>query len=626
MWKRIFPVLFSFGAVVICSVSCTSSKNFTEIHPVQDAHSYANTDSVVIRHLTLKLTVNFENRQLDGTATLHIENFNQARTLILDTKDLTIKKVTANGHTAKRSFKLMPARKVYLGQPLVIHLNPGDSLITITYHTAPEAGALQWLTPRQTAGKKHPFLFSQSQAILARTWVPCQDTPSIRFTYQAEIQTSPDLLALMSASNPTEKSPDGLYHFTMEQPIPSYLLALAVGDLEYRPFDARSGVYAEPEMIEKAAYEFTDTPRMMAAAEKLYGPYRWGRYDILVLPPSFPFGGMENPRLTFATPTVITGDRSLVSLIAHELAHSWSGNLVTNATWNDVWLNEGFTTYFELRIMEALYGREYAEMLEQIGYQDLKRVMGELGPDNPDTRLAIDVDDRNPDDGLSTIAYEKGRSFLKMLELAFGRPAFDDFLKKYFNTFAFHSMDTDHFTEYVREELVRHRRRVESRIHLREWIYEPGLPENCPVPDSPEFRKVDAQRAAFIHGRPAGELNVKGWTTHHWLHFLRALPKNLPRERLIDLDNTFTLSASPNSEIAFAWYQLVIPGHYKPALQHIRTFLLHVGRAKFVVPLYASLMKEKAYRAFARKVYEEARPGYHPVTYAAVDKLMSEKH
>ena len=587
---------------------------------IHDAHSYSNTDSIAVRHMDLDLHVDFEKRELSGRVKLHINNFGRARNLVLDTRELTIHKVESAGES--RAFKLLPLYKTYMGQALVIHLNEGDSVITVMYTTSPRAAALQWLTPQQTGGKKYPFLFSQSQAILARSWVPCQDTPSIRFTYTAAIHVPNGLLALMSASNPQKKNADGVYTFIMEQPIPSYLLALAVGDLKFHAFDERSGVYAEPNKIDKAAYEFADTPHMMDAAEKLYGPYRWGRYDILVLPPSFPFGGMENPRLTFATPTVITGDRSLVSLIAHELAHSWSGNLVTNATWNDAWLNEGFTTYFEIRIMEALYGKNYAEMLEQIGYQDLLRTLEEMGTDSPDTRLALNMDDRDPDEGLSLIAYEKGRSFLKMMEEAFGRPAFDDFLKKYFDTFAFHSMDTEHFAVYVREHLVRHRRRVESRIRLREWLYEPGLPENCPIPDSPEFRKVDEQRQKFIRGTQAAELNVENWTTHHWLHFIRALPTGMSASQWRDLDKTFMLSASSNSEIAFAWFIKAIPGHYQPALPHIRRFLLNVGRAKFVTPLYTALMNDEKYRAFAREIYKTARPGYHPVTYSAVDKIM----
>ncbi len=614
--------LFVTSILVVLTLSACHSVSPEKTTAFHDVHSFSNSDSVRIRHMDLNLNVDFEQRRLSGVVSLKIENIKNARTLILDTRDLEIFQVEAEGENPQRNYVPGKVEKPYMGAPLTIYLQPGDSIIAIAYKTSPRAAALQWLSPEQTAGRKHPFLFSQSQAILARTWVPCQDTPGIRFTYKATVQAPPELLVLMSASNPQKKNKSGVYHFEMEQPIPSYLLALAVGDLRFHAFDERSGVYAEPEMIDKAAYEFADTPRMMRVAEELYGPYRWGRYDILVLPPSFPFGGMENPRLTFATPTVITGDRSLVSLIAHELAHSWSGNLVTNATWNDFWLNEGFTTYFELRIMEALYGKEYEEMLEQIGYQDLRRTLEQLGPDNPDTRLALNVDDRDPDEGLSLIAYEKGRSFLKMLEIEFGRPRFDAFLRKYFDTYAFQSMDTERFTQYLRDNLIKHRRRIEGQTHLREWIYESGLPENCPVPDSPEFRKVDAQRIAFIKGAPADQLEVRGWSTHHWLHFLRALPANLSHERMAELDKTFQLSASPNSEIAFAWFIQAINHNYSEALPYIKRFLLHVGRAKFVVPLYAALNKQEAYKQFAREVYKKAREGYHPVTYGAVDHVL----
>jgi len=586
-----------------------------------DPSSFANVDGVWIKHMDLNLNVDFEKHILSGVVSMDIGRRLGVGEMILDTRMLTIKRVTLNHAGADRVFKLGPAKGDF-GRALTIALDDTTQSVQVYYSTSPKAPALQWLDPQQTAGKKHHFLFSQSEAILARSWVPCQDTPEIRFTYNATVQVKPGLLALMSASNPQKVSADGLYHFKMDQPVPSYLLALAVGDIAFKPFDERSGVYAEPSVLERAAAELDDTPDMIAAAESLYGPYRWGRYDILVLPPSFPYGGMENPRLTFATPTILAGDKSLVSLIAHELAHSWSGNLVTNANWNNTWLNEGFTNYFELRIMEKLYGRSYEEMLAQLEYQELKNAIAEMGKDNPDTRLAMQLNGRNPDEGLSNIAYDKGCYFLRMSENYFTRAVFDSFLQGYFNKFAFHSMTTKKFLAYYREKLTHNDTRVERELQLRKWIFEPGLPDNCPVPDSPEFQKVDKQRTAFLEGNGASTLKTQGWTTQHWLYFLQGLPHNLSLVQMTALDRAFGFTKSGNSEILFAWFMKAINRNYEPAYPALKHFLLTVGRAKFV-PLYAALNRTQSGRKMALDIYKSARSEYHSLTYKAVDRILN---
>ncbi len=589
-----------------------------------DPSSFANVDEVWVDHMDLDLRVDFKGQKIDGMVSLRIKRALGASKLVLDTRYLHIVRVTLDNLNQDVPFKL-GEEKGGFGQPLEIPLGDTTRTVQVYYQTSPQAPALQWLTPEQTAGKKYPFLFSQSETILARSWVPCQDTPEIRFTYNATVHTKPQLLALMSAVNPQVKNSTGVYSFKMEQPIPSYLLALAVGDIEFRPLDKMSGIYAEPSMLDETARELDDTPRMIHAAEKLYGPYRWGRYDILVLPPSFPFGGMENPRLTFATPTILAGDKSLVSLVAHELAHSWSGNLVTNANWNNTWLNEGFTNYFELRIMEQLYGAAYAEMLAQLEYQKLKNTIARMGKNNPDTRLAMQLNGRNPDEGLSNIAYDKGNYFLRMSEKYFGRKDFDAFLNSYFKKFAFQSMTTKKFLAYYREILTHNDTRIEHELQLRKWLFEPGLPDNCPVPDSPEFRKVDVQRNAFLKGTPAQKLEVDGWTTHHWLHFFQGMPKTLSPAQMINLDKAFGFSASGNSEILFVWFKKSIDQWYKPAFPALKHFLLTVGRAKFVVPLYSALQKTKAGKKKALAIYRQARKGYHPVTYRAVDKILAYK-
>ncbi|MCB0282993.1 MAG: M1 family metallopeptidase [Calditrichaeota bacterium] len=608
MFKKNLILVFAFLLII---QSCTYRK--------KDTHTFSNYNDVAVRHLDLDINVDFDNRKILGTASLSIENTTECDTLALDTRDLTISKVTLD-NGKETTFRLGRMQDLF-GQPLIINIQPETKVVHISYSTSPNAEALQWLEPQQTSSGTYPFLFTQSQSILARTWVPCQDTPDIRMTYNASVKTNPELLALMSATNPTAKNSEGTYSFVMDKPIPAYLLALAVGDLEFRPLGENCGVYAEPAMIDKAAYEFVDTEKMIKAAESLYGPYRWGRYDMLVLPPSFPFGGMENPRLTFLTPTIIAGDRSLVSLVAHELAHSWSGNLVTNATWDDFWLNEGFTTYSEYRIMEKLYGADYAQMIAQLGYQDLLRTLERLGYDNPDTRLALDLTGRHPDE-TTNVAYDKGQLFLTALEKAYGRDKFDAFLQKYINTFAFKTMTSEHFLKFLEKNLIKDTESTHQAVRVYEWVYDPGLPDNCPVPDSPEFRKVDRQRQDFINGKPANELNTDGWTTHHWIHFLRAIPHNLNHESLTDLDKTYNLTASGNSEILFAWFTRALDLDYKPVLPALEKFLLHVGRAKFVVPLYTALARTEDGRILAKDIYKKARPLYHPVTYNVVDKVI----
>jgi aminopeptidase N len=586
---------------------------------VRDPHSFAHPDEVAVDHLKLDLTVDFAKRQLTGRASLRLNNRTGADRLFLDTRDLTIRRVTLDDGSEAR-FTLGDEVQ-FLGRPLEIRIGPATKWVHIDYTTSPDAAALQWLTPEQTSGS-HPFLLTQSQAILARTWAPVQDTPSVRMTYEATVRVPKELLALMSAANPTKKSADGVYRFDMPQRIPSYLLALAVGDLEFRPLGSRAGVYAEPGVIEQAAWELAETPKMIDAAEKLYGPYRWGRYDILVLPASFPYGGMENPRLTFATPTILARDRSLVALVAHELAHSWSGNLVTNANWNDFWLNEGFTTYIENRLMEALYGKEYADMLAVLGRRDLQDTFDEIGPGSPDTRLHLDLAGRDPEEGMGDVAYEKGALFLRLLEQDVGRAKLDPFLRTYFDTFAFQSIDSARAMAYLEQNLLGGSEEKAKQLRLDEWVYGPGLPSNAPEVRSAAFAKVDQVVAAFTQGTPPAQLPTQGWTTHHWVHFLQNLPRPLETPRMAALDETFHFTASGNSEILGAWLTLAIQSRYEPAYPILERFLTSVGRRKFLMPLYTEMAKTPAGTEMALRIYKKARPGYHPIARQTVDEIL----
>jgi len=603
--------------VISCQKPEKEMKTYTK-----DPHTFAEPNVAVVKHLSWEANVNFEKHQIEGVATLEIETASEANQLILDTKDLDISEINVDGKPV--DFKLGEFQE-HLGKPLIIDIKPDSKKVTVTYITSPEAEALQWLNPQQTDGKEKPFLFTQSQAILARSWIPLQDSPGIRFTYDAKVTVPKGMLALMSAENPTEINESGVYTFKMKQPIPAYLMALSVGDLKFQSLGKRSGVYAEPGMLEVSAAELEDTEAMIEAAEKLYGPYAWDRYDILMLPPSFPFGGMENPRLTFATPTILAGDKSLVSLVAHELAHSWSGNLVTNATWNDFWLNEGFTVYFEYRIMEAVYGREYSEMLALLSLQDLKQEIAEMksAGHGEDTRLKLALEGRNPDEGVSSIAYDKGYYFLRLLEETVGREAFDRFLKEYFAKNAFKTMTTEAFIDYMNANLFEKNGIEVKPEFYNAWIYEEGLPDNVPVPTSNKFEEVEQVVDQWKNGSAISTLITEDndWNTHQWLHFLRNLPDSLSQEQMTELDDNLGFTASNNSEITHAWLRLVVKNDYEPGYEKLEYFLVNVGRRKFLTPLYQDMM-DTGKEQMAKDIYTKARPNYHFVSVSSVDKIV----
>ncbi|AYV49284.1 aminopeptidase [Caulobacter flavus] len=591
-----------------------------------DIHSYAKPKIARVTHVDLDLTADFAGKKMVGTAALDLQLAPGAKEVVLDSKGLVIKSITdAKGQPLK--WTLGPADP-HLGAPLTVVLN-GAKRIVIAYESAPDGAALQWLSPSQTAGKAKPYLFSQGEAILNRTWIPTQDSPGIRQTWTARIVAPEGLKAVMSAEMLT---PDGepvagggrAYRFAMDKPVAPYLIAIAIGDLTFQPLGQRTGVYTEPSVMKATAWELADVEKMVEAAEKLYGPYRWGRYDLLVLPPSFPFGGMENPRLTFATPTIIAGDRSLVSLVAHELAHSWSGNLVTNATWADFWLNEGFTVYFENRIMEALYGKDTAAMLADLGWTDLHRAIDEAGgPTGPDTRLHIDLTGRDPDDGMTDIPYEKGAAFLRTIEKEVGRERWDAYLRGYFDRHAFQPQTAEGFIADLRTHLFKGDKALEAKIDVQRWVYQPGLPENAVHVQSKAFEAVDAQAKAFAAGGTAPLDAWKGWSTSERVRFVGSLPRQLPAERLAAVDTAFGLSAQGNSEIRFAWLQLAVANRYEPAVPSLEQFLTGQGRRKFVAPLFVSLWGQGEWgQPIAKRIYATSRPLYHAVTRETVDKTV----
>jgi aminopeptidase N len=592
------------------------------VEPQPDRFSYANFSAVRATHLALDLDVDFDKKVLSGSAMLSLVYADPSeRTLVLDTDDLVIRSVEAesDGAFVPVRYELAPDDPV-LGSKLTIALPEGSERVRIAYATSPGAQGLQWLDPKQTTSRR-PFLYSQAQAIHARSIAPVQDTPAVRITYSAAIRPPQGLVAVMSAEADADGPQDGEYRFHMPQPIPPYLIAIAVGDLRFAPISDKIGVWTEPSVAEAAAREFADTPKMMDAAEALYGPYRWGRYDMLVLPPSFPFGGMENPRVTFLTPTLLAGDKSLVATVAHELAHSWSGNLVTNARWRDSWLNEGVTSYVENRLMEAIYGRERAVMEQELALEDWKRADSEA--ERPElTQLLLPADLKHPDDAFSRVAYNKGEFFLRFLEERFGREQFDAFLRRYFDAFAFKTLTTDDFRAYLEKEILAQHPDAVTKAELDEWLYAPGLPKTTPIPRSAALEKVIAEHEAFISGaKPASALPARAWTTQEWLRFLNALPDDAAPEKLAELDIAFQLSGAGNAEIASAWYLKAIASGYEPAMDDIEAFLKRVGRGKFIYRLYGALA-DNGRKDFAVRIYQEARPSYHPIAQRRIDEIL----
>ena len=674
--------------------------------PIQN-HSFSNYKVVKPYKLELDLDVDFHNQQLSGSVLYHLKwnstetkgnsNNQKARPakvggilnakntqsmVIFDTKGLIVNRV--QGESGDLIWHYGDTNPI-LGKALEILTPNHDTLITVYYRTLNGSeservskdfiSALQWLDLQQTHDKKQPFMFSQSQAILARTWLPCMDVPAVKFTYSARVNFPDVLNVVMSAQKFTDLTaffkayPNkngefrhffkrkastsidnvsygnerrNMVYFHQSLPITSYLMAIAVGDFQEKRLSENCLVYSEPGLLDKAAWEFADLPKMIDSASALYGQYAWKEYNVLVLPPSFPFGGMENPVVTFATPTIITGDRSLVSLLAHELAHSWSGNLVTNETWDDFWLNEGFTVYFESRIMEKLYGRDYAQMLAVLGLGELKNTLKDLMENAPaDTRLKLDLKGRNPDDGLTDIAYEKGRFFLLWCENTLGRKSFDKFLNQYFKVHAFSTSNTESFVKELTVFYETHHKNsklkpTEFKQNVKEWIYDIGFKSPNVKSQyllsveslSEHINSLNAQNIVFAKEKG---LNLKketqSWTTHHYLHFLRNLD-SLSFANMRYLDSVFHFSHTQNSEIAFDWSMLSIKSKYVPAYASIGEFLLRVGRRKFVLPIYEALLAKSGNQqkkplefTLAFETYEKARPNYHSVTQASIDEL-----
>ena len=614
MKKLILATLF------LTIIACQKKEQTEKATTVTDEHSYAKPELAVVKHLDLDIKVDFDTQTISGKASWLIDNISKGKEIIFDENTLNITKVTLGDDEKETKFELGKDTEFH-GKPLHITIEPTTTKVNIYYSTTKEAVALQWLKPEQTADKKKPFLFSQGESVWSRTWIPCQDSPGIRFTYNAKVTVPKDLLAVMSAVNPQKKNDTGVYTFKQDKAIPSYLMAIAVGDIEFQSIDNRTGVYAEPSMLKKSAWEFAELGKMVNAAEKLYGPYRWGRYDVLVLPPSFPYGGMENPNLTFLTPGVIAGDRSLTSLLAHELGHSWSGNLVTNATWDDIWLNEGFTTYVEHRIGEAIFGEKEFEMQNVITRKELVDNVAEYGDISPDTRLKVSLTGRNPDDGISMIPYVKGYAFLRVIENAVGREKFDVFIKNYFDAHAFKSITTEDFIKYYNENLIKGDKALADKIKAEDWIYKPGIPSNITSVSSVDFDAIDKIQKSWRTTGVKG-LSKKITTTTEKQHFIDHLPTDITPKEMEAIDTEFNFTKGGNFIIKRQWFVQAIMHQYKAANPAIEQFLIGISRTGSVMMLYKEMVKTPEGKVWAKQVFDKAKSGYHATTIQAVEGIL----
>jgi aminopeptidase N len=623
---RILLMLIA-GAIAACSDGSAPDRDEAL---ARDHYSFANVDEFVTEHLHLDLAVDFEQEVLRGTAELQMRRLDaDARNVVLDTRDLTIVSVTVSSGTSEAlaaEFALGDTDQ-YLGTPLTIRLPEDGSehvAVTISYATSPDSTALGWLPPELTAGGEHPFLFSQSQAIHARSWIPLQDTPAIRITYSARIQTPPELLAVMSANNDPDVERTGVYAFEMPQPIPSYLLAIAAGNIYFAEIGKDTGVYAEPELLEASAFEFADTQAMFETAEAMFGPYRWGRYDLLILPPSFPYGGMENPRLSFLTPSLLAGDRSLVSVVAHELAHSWSGNLVTNRTWRDGWLNEGWTSYLEYRLMQVIYDEDRAAEENLLNYEELLLNFERIDPKYQ--ALAPRITELDPESGQGTIAYHKGNLFLQFLEHSYGRDVFDQFITDYFNEFAFQVITTEGFVDYLDEKLIAVHHGVVTREQVERWMYEPGLPEDAILPTSRNLRQAAELATLWSNGEvEVSELPVDSWSPQATIHFINNLDADLPTDKLVEIDTTLGLSDTSNAEIGRTWFIQVAQRRHEPAYGQMAEHLRRFGRVRLVRPVYVALASNGSDMELAKELFDSARGAYHPIANAYIGPLFEDE-
>ncbi|XP_068668110.1 leucine aminopeptidase [Aristolochia californica] len=605
-----------------------------------DPHSFTDSTHPLATHVSLSLYFDFPSSTIHGSALLTLP-VQHSGPLFLDTRSLAVSAAVDPSTQSPIPFSLSATPDPIKGHNLTVLLS-GQSSFLLKFSAGPASSALQWLSPPQTFNKTHPFVYTQCQSIHARSIFPCQDTPAARIRYRAFLNIPRQLSAVMSAAHVDRRPPgskeaqlavdnslwcaDGrvVEEFLMNQPIPPYLFAFAVGEIQFREVGPRTKVYAEAvaSVLDAAATEFAGTEEMIQQGERLFGPYEWERFDLLVLPPSFPYGGMENPRMVFLTPTVIKGDATGAQVVAHELAHSWTGNLITNKTNEDFWLNEGFTTYAERRIVEAVQGEDRAALNIGIGWRGLNEMMERFKDNMEFTKLKPKQEGVDPDDIYSEVPYEKGFQFLWRIERQIGRPAFDDFLKKYIATFKFQSIDTETFLEFLKTNVPG----IEQQVDLKVWVEGIGIPPDAMEPVSNIYTKIVSLANEFKTGRMPREDEVAEWRGQEWELYLENLPKGFEASQIVALDERYRLAESRDCEVKVAFLQLAISSGCREYFGEAEKTLKEVGRMKYLRPLYTALSKgSEEGKILAKRVFAEARDCYHPIAQGVVESILS-KH
>jgi leukotriene-A4 hydrolase len=629
------PALAAGAGLVLTGSAALAAAAGTDLAPIQsglDYHSFANIEQFRVTHVELNLRVDFVNKVLFGVVALQVKRLDpNATQLVLDTRDLDVRDVSEKpsnvlGALSKsettwvsRPFHVDKADPV-LGSPLVIELPPSKKsteTIKIDYVTSPSAPALQW----RPAGKHGPFMYTLSYPIGARSWIPLQDTPQVRASYSAVIHTDSDVLAVMSAKNDPKVKRNGEYSFVMQDAVPSCLIALAVGDLRFKETGPRTGVYAEKHVLDQAAKDFADTDTMLKSAERLLGPYRFDRYDIVVMPASFPITEIGNPDAPFVTPTAVTADRSQESVVAQALAQAWAGGIVSVSSWRDAWINEGLSRYVRNRLMEEAFGSQRSVAESWLALRSWREHLDKESAG--DQILAADLRGRDPGTVSREPTFEKAALFFSYLDGKFGRERFDAFLHGYFDHFLLKSVDTDQFLAYLQENLLDRFPGIVTRAEALAWVTSIGTPADALLPTSTAFDSVDASRSAWLAGKiPAKKIDTRGWETSQWVYFLAGMPATLRRDQMADLDQAYGFTHSVNAQMAGGWFLLVVRNNYQPGFQRLEEYLESTGRSSLIVPLYAELVKTPAGATLAKRVYALAKPFYHPQTVALVDTIV----
>ncbi|KAF0692479.1 Aste57867_16449 [Aphanomyces stellatus] len=601
---------------------------------VTDKHSLANIAVIKSTAIDLQLTADFDRHVFHGYVDITATVIGAGATeFVLDTRALYIQKATIDGEHVLTTQKEDEVFGTALHLPLPAAARAVGTSFTarIYYETTPDSTAIQWLPKEQTADKTHPYLFTQSEAIHARALLPCQDAPSVTTVYKAAITVPTWATCLMSAvasADPQATAAKTTFFYEQNVAVPSYLIAIVVGRLESREIGPRSRVWSEPSQVDAVAYEFAQTEDFLKNAEQIMGQeYVWGRYDLVSLPPSFPFGGMENPCLTFATPTLIAGDRSLADVIAHEIAHSWTGNLITNQTWEHFWLNEGWTMWLQRKIMAKIYTDLHFDFDSIIGWNALQHSIDAYGADHEFTKLVPTLDGCDPDDSFSSVPYEKGFNLLYYLSKLVGDDAFEVFAKAYVQQFKYKTVTSDEFKAFFLGHFQSTKATELATIDWHAWFYAPGMPKR-PAFDTTISAASEALATRWSTGAgPFDAKDVDGWTSSQYVVMLeRLLEICVERNHFLDaaalthLGDVYKLTHTKNSEVRMRFQTLCVRAEHAAILPQVEAFLKEQGRMKYVRPLYRDLYKSKFGADAARRIFGQTKDNYHPIARKMIAK------